>query len=142
MTAFGKPELLPYMRSARLGVVSSLAPGGAPQSALVGIATTDDFEIVFDTVATSRKHANMLADNRVSLVIAGPAEQTLQLDGHCAEVPVNGTTGADFREAYYRAWPDGRDRLAWPGIAYWRISPKWARYSDFDRGPLIAEFRW
>jgi len=142
MSGFGRPELLAYMRSHKLAVVSSLAKEGAPQSALVGVATTDDLEIVFDTVDKSRKHANMVRDRRVSVAFSGPAEQTLQCEGICAPVPVQGNDGAHYRETYYRAWPDGRARLSWEGLVYWRIEPKWARYSDFDRGPLIVEFRW
>ena len=142
MPSFGKPDLLSYMRSHRLGVVSTLAKDGAPQSALVGIATADDFRVIFDTVAQSRKHANMVRDARASLVLAGPAERTLQFEGACTQIPKQGSEGAELREAYYRAWPDGRDRLSWNGLVYWCVRPKWARYSDFDRGPLIAEFEW
>ena len=31
-------------------------------------------------------------------------------------------------------------RMAWPGIAYFVVQPRWIRYSDFDqRPPLIVE---
>ncbi|HEX3472038.1 MAG TPA: hypothetical protein VHT28_12725 [Silvibacterium sp.] len=33
---------------------------------------------------------------------------------------------------YFTAWPSGVERQQWPGIAYFMIRPKWARYSDFD----------
>jgi hypothetical protein len=46
---------------------------------------------------------------------------------------------SSYRETCYQAWPGGRDRRAWPNIAYWRIAPVWIRYSDYDRGPLIME---
>ena len=29
------------------------------------------------------------------------------------------------------AFPDGPERLAWPGITYLRVRPTWIRYSDF-----------
>ena len=142
MTTFEKAELLAYMRANRLAVVSSLAADGAPQSALVGVATSAEFEVVFDTTETTRKHANLRHDSRVSLVMSGPGEQTLQVEGFAAPLPARGQDGADLREVYYAAWPDGRARLEWPGLVYWRISPRWARYSDFDRGPLIKTFHW
>jgi hypothetical protein len=44
-----------------------------------------------------------------------------------------------YRETYYQVWPDGRARRAWPSISYWRMTPKWVRYTDYDRGPLIVE---
>jgi Pyridoxamine 5'-phosphate oxidase len=137
---FGKADLLRYMRGHRLAVVSSIGPGGEPQSALVGIAVSALCEVVFDTVAESRKHANLLRDPRASMVFSGPAEQTLQLEGIARPIAISGD--ADLLSTYYEAWPDGRDRLRWPNLSYWCIAPKWARYSDFDRGPLVQEFRW
>jgi hypothetical protein len=53
-------------------------------------------------------------------------------------------TGPDlvrYQQVYFAAWPDGPDRLNWPGIAYFVVRPRWIRYSDFDRRPpLIEEF--
>src|SRR5205085_5592997 len=134
-----KADLLAYMRSHKLAVIGTMGPGG-PQGALVGVMTTDDFQIVFDTVSDSRKHENLLRDPRIAVTFSGPGEQTLQYEGLAHPVSVTGETDARYREAYYAAWPDGRQRLSWPKIAYWRIAPSWTRYSDFDRGPLIAEF--
>ncbi|MDB5532941.1 MAG: hypothetical protein JWO28_1256 [Hyphomicrobiales bacterium] len=140
--AFEKSDLLAYMRSHRLIVVSSIGDGGDPQSALVGIAVTDEHEIIFDTVSDSRKHRNLAHDPRASLVFTGPEEKTLQLEGIARSLAVTGDADADLREIYYTAWPDGRERLNWPNISYWCVSPHWARYSDFDAGPLIRAFDW
>ncbi len=139
---FGKADLLGYMQRTRLAVVSTLSADGAPQSAQVGIATTDAHQIIFDTVSTSRKHVNLLRDPRAALVIGGPGEQTLQLEGRAVQFPTRGAEGAELREVYYSAWPDGRQRLEWTTLVYWRIDPLWARYTDYDEGPLIAEFHW
>ena len=62
-------ELLAYLRSQRLGVLGTLAPSGEPQAALVGYAITPDFEILFDTLQTTRKYRNMTANPRVSFTI-------------------------------------------------------------------------
>ena len=66
-------------------------------------------------------------------------ERTVQLDG-LADEP----TGAELdrlREVYFAAYPDGRERLAWPGLTHFRIVPTWGRFSDFEAsdGPLIVE---
>jgi pyridoxine/pyridoxamine 5'-phosphate oxidase len=137
---FSTTDLLAYLRRAKLATVSTLGADGAPQAALVGIGVTDDLRIVFDTLSTSRKHANLTLDPRIALVVSGPDEQTLQYEGLAAQFPTAGSGGADAREAYYRSWPDGRERLSWPGLVYWCVSPTWARYSDYARGPLIAHF--
>ncbi len=125
-----------FMAAQRYGVVSSIGPDGTPQSAAVGIATSPALEVVFDTMSDSRKCANLRARPACSLVVwAG--ERTVQLEG-VAEEP----TGAELervREIYFAAWPDGRDRLAWPGITHFVIRPRWIRYSDFDQDPPLIE---
>ena len=143
METLSDAELLGYMRSHKLAVVSTLGAGGRPQSALVGVGIAEDFGIVFDTVSTSRKHANLLRDPRVAVTFSGPAEQTLQYEGTAMPVSKSDPRDAQHREDYYRAWPDGRDRAVnWPTLVYWRIEPHWLRFSDYDRGPMLFERRF
>jgi PPOX class probable F420-dependent enzyme len=142
MESFGKPEMLAYMRGHKLAVVATIGADGGPQSALVGVGVTHALQVVFDTVSTSRKHANLQRDPRIAVTFSGPAEQTLQYEGVAFPVSVAGAEDQAYRQAYYESWPDGRQRLQWPNLVYWRIVPRWARYSDYDRGPLIVEFDW
>lgn len=114
---FTKADLLDYMRGRQLAVVSSIGPRGEPQAALAGIAVSPRCEVIFDTVADSRKHANLLRDPRASLVLTGPAEKTLQLEGTTRPIPVSGTQDAELRSIYYEAWPDGRSHLSWPKLS-------------------------
>jgi general stress protein 26 len=139
---FQRSDLRDYMRSHRLAVVSSVDDMGAPQSALIGIAVTPAHEVIFDTVSDSRKHRNLIRDRRASLVFAGPGEKTLQFEGIAR--PLSLVDAADERllDIYYEAWPDGRERLRWPNICYWCIGPIWARYTDYEAGPLVQTFHW
>ncbi len=139
---FSTQELLAYVRLHKLAVIATVGEGGEPQAALVGVGATDALDIVFDTLSTSRKHANLKRDNRIAITFSGPGEKTLQVQG--VAFPVSSIDDCDkvYREGYYATWPDGRDRVDWPNLVYWRIAPRWARYSDYDRGPLIAEFGW
>jgi pyridoxine/pyridoxamine 5'-phosphate oxidase len=123
----------------RLGVVSSLSPSGGPQSALVGIAVTEDLEIIFDTVKSSRKYGNLIARPECSFVFGWAGEQTVQYEGTAEEL--GGDRLHRYQQIYFRVWPDGPERLSWPGIVYFVVKPKWVRYSDFDQSPpLIQEF--
>lgn len=141
MASLSDAELLAYMRGHTLAVVSTIGRDGGPQAALVGVAVSDDLGIVFDTVTTSRKHANLLRDARASVTFSGPGEQTLQYEGAALPVSTSSETDAAWRELYYRAWPECRDHVAWPTLAYWRLEAHWLRFSDYDRGPLILERR-
>ncbi|WP_329115737.1 pyridoxamine 5'-phosphate oxidase family protein [Streptomyces sp. NBC_01353] len=129
-------ELLRFLRGHRLAVEASVTSDGAPQAAVVGYAVTDDLEIVFDTVETTRKYGNLVADPRIALVI-GWDEITAQIEG-VADIP-QGPELERLRDCYFTAYPDGRDRLAWPGITHVRVRPRWVRYSDFTTEPPRVE---
>jgi len=98
---------------------------------------SDELEIIFDTVDTTRKYQNLRANPRIALVIHDD-QRTAQVEG-VADFP----TGAELdriREIYFAVYPDGRDRLNWAGITHFRVRPIWARYSDFRPGGGIIEF--
>ncbi|HVZ72601.1 MAG TPA: pyridoxamine 5'-phosphate oxidase family protein [Polyangia bacterium] len=137
-----RAELLAFLRARRHAVVATTGPNGEPQAAVVGIAVSDTFEIVFDTVEASRKLPNLRARPRVAFVVGGfedDAQRTVQLEGD-ADVP----TGAELervRAIYFARFPDGPSRLGWPGITHVRVRPTWLRTSDFrGAAPLIVEF--
>jgi len=133
-----REDIHAFMTGFRYGVVSSIGPTGVPQSALVGIAVSTQLEIVFDTVKTSRKYANLANRPFCSFVVGWGGEQTLQLEGTAWEPA--GVELKRLQEVYFAAWPDGPSRLSWPGIVYLAVRPRWIRFSDFDRSPpLIAE---
>jgi hypothetical protein len=134
--------LLRFMRRHRLAVQASVSAVKAPQAAVVGYAVTDLFEIVFDTLDSSRKGQNLRRNNRIALVIGGLVEgeeRTVQYEG-IADEP-SGEELDRLKQVYYAAWPDGPSRLSWPGLTYVRVKPTWVRYSDFNANPpRIDEF--
>lgn len=106
-------ELLSFLREHRLAVQASVGADGAPQAAVVGVAVSDALEIVFDTLESTRKHANLRRDPRIALVIGWDAEKSAQIEG-VADFP-SGVELERIRAVYFAAFPDGRERLAWPG---------------------------
>ena len=137
-----KSELLRFLRSHKLAVQASVSPARAPQSAVVGIAVTDAFELVFDTMDTTRKSANLRRNPRIAFVIGGFVEgdeRSAQYEG-MADEP-QGPELERVKAAYFDVWPDGASRTSWPGLVYVRVRPTWIRFSDFNRAPpLIVEF--
>lgn len=66
-------------------------------------------------------------------------ERTVQYEG-VADEP-EGAERDRLTQTYYAVYPDGRDRLSWPGLTYVRVRPQWIRYSDFGLPtPLVVEF--
>jgi general stress protein 26 len=142
MSPITRATLLTFLRSHRYAVQSSTHPTGAPQSAVVGVAVSDDFEIVFDTLDTSRKAHNLRHQPAIAFVFGGVTtddERTVQYEGIAAE-----PTGAErdrLTALYYAVFSDGRDRLTWPGLVYLKATPTWLRYADYNQNPpLIKEF--
>jgi general stress protein 26 len=135
-------ELLTFMRSERFAVEASVGPHHAVQAAVVGIAVSDEFEIVFDTLTDSRKASNLRANPSVAFVIGSTAdgtERTVQYEG-IADTP-SGDELRRVQEIYFEVFPDGRDRLHWKGLIHVRVKPLWIRYSNYaPQPPLVLEF--
>jgi len=133
-----REQLIQFLRKYKLAVQASVASDGAPQAAVVGIAVSDQLELVFDTLESTRKYQNLRANPRIALVVGWDHEATAQIEGI-----VDFPTGPELqriRDVYFIPYPDGRDRLTWPGITHARVRPTWIRYSDFTRDPpLIVE---
>ena len=132
-----RAELVGFLRGHRLAIQASVAPGGAPQAAVVGFAVSDALEIIFDTVESSRKYRNLRADPRIALVIGWDGEITAQLEG-IADFP-QGTELDRVRGCYFSVFPDGRLRLGWLGITHVRVHLTWARLSDYTREPPLID---
>jgi pyridoxine/pyridoxamine 5'-phosphate oxidase len=131
-------EVLEIVRRKRLAVVSTVHDSGAPESALVGFAMTQANEIVFDTLASSRKAVNIAHRPAAALVVGWEDDITVQIKGD-ARRP-QGDDLANAKAAYFREWPDGRARENWPDIAYIVVKPRWVRYACYAGAPVIEEF--
>jgi general stress protein 26 len=124
-----RAELCQFIGRHRLGVLATVSDTGAPEAAVVGVAVTDDLELVFDTLGSTRKAHNLRRDPHIAVVIGWDHEQTVQYEG-LADEPA-GAELERLRRRYFEQFPDGPSRLAWPGITYFRVRPTWIRYSDF-----------
>lgn len=134
--------LLDRLRSHPYAVQSSVSVDGRPQSAVVGVAVSDELEIVFDTVESSRKAVNLTRDPRIAFVFGSmlpDASWGIQVEG-LADQP----TGAErdrLAALYLSVFPDGAERQRWSGITYFRVRPTWIRSSDYAPDPPeILEF--
>jgi pyridoxine/pyridoxamine 5'-phosphate oxidase len=125
-----KNFLYQFLRKQKLAVLATIAADGSPQCALVGFAVTPELEIVFDTVSTSRKYANLMTNAKAAFVIGWEHEVTVQYEGVAQQL--RGDNAQAYKRVYFSAWPDGPEREKWPNIAYFLVHPRWIRYSDFN----------
>lgn len=132
-------RLIAFLQAQRFGTISTVGASGEPQAAVVGFAFSDEGEAIFDTLNTTHKAHNVRRDARAALVVwEGP--RTVQIEGLVDE-PV-GAEKERLLAIYFAAFPDGKERLGWHGIAHFRVRPTWVRYSDFSGagGPLVVEW--
>lgn len=134
-------DILTFIRGYRWAIEATSSATLTPQAAIIGIAVTEQLELVFDTLSSSRKAVNLRSNRRMALVIGGWNEgdaRTLQYEG-VADFP-EGAELERLKQVYFSAFPDGPTRLSWPGITYVRVTPAWVRYSDFRlEPPVITE---
>src|SRR5215467_7998 len=108
-------EVLEFVRGHSLAVQASVSPSLFPQAAVVGFIATENFELFFDTVESTRKVSNLRQNRAVAFVIGGLAsgdERTVQYEG-IADEPAEPELG-QLKEQYFLRFPDGRDRQNWP----------------------------
>lgn len=137
-----KDLIYQFIAGQKLAVVSTVNSDSKPESAVVGIAVSENLEIIFDTVKTARKYGNILNNANVALVIGWDNEITVQYEG-IAEVLGTDDEAEQLRVVYYQTYPDGRERAAtWPGLIHIKVTPKWIRYNDFNNPLVIEELRF
>jgi len=130
-------EIRAFIDACGTAVLGTVSPSGVAQTAVMGIVVTPELEIVFDTVNTTRKYANLKAHPQCSFAM-WKKEHGLQYEGVAME-PV-GEELARYQEIYFAKLPDGRDRLSWPGMTYFVVRPTWLRDSNYEsRPPNIEE---
>jgi pyridoxine/pyridoxamine 5'-phosphate oxidase len=123
--------LYQFMSKHIYAVVSTVTKEHLPEAALVGIAVTQDLEIIFDTVSSSRKYENLMGHPAAALVIGWEHEQSIQYEGNAELI-----TG-DLLEVYFSVFPDGRERMKqMKGLVHFCVRPRWIRYSDFNNSQV------
>ncbi len=132
-----RAELLKFIQPIEHVVLSTVTADEKPQAAVVGIVVTDGLELFFDTSNASRKCANLRANPNIAFVIGWDDRQTVQYEG-VADEPT-GDELKRLKQLYFARFKDGPVRERWPDITYFRVRPRWARYSDF-RGEAAKIF--
>ncbi|UUT35552.1 pyridoxamine 5'-phosphate oxidase family protein [Microbacterium elymi] len=135
MDAMTRGEWVAFVQAAGRGVVATVDAQGHPEAALVGLAVTDDGELVFDSFADARKIVNLRTQPRVAIVIGREGEDVcVQVEGR-ADV-----LSASERDEYGRAYLDRfpGSRVLDDQLAVVRVVPAWLRRYDARQEPSLV----
>lgn len=131
-----------YFHKCPLAVISTIDESqNNSTSALIAFAQNDDLELYFMTFVDSRKYVNLQNNQSVSLVI-GFDYTTVQYEGIACALRETA-----IKEALYafslKETPCSSDFLNDPRARFFKIVPKWIRYSDYTICPAeIFEQSW
>ena len=126
-----RDDIRGYAKAHRLAVLASTAADGSPQAAIIGVAVTDDLELIFDTLNTSRKYANLKA-RPARRARARRRRADAAVSGH-RRGAFGGEALARCKPLYFAVWPDGPAREGLPGHHLFPRAPDLAALQRFQR---------
>lgn len=129
-----------FLHKSPLGVLGTVSPDGTPQTALIAFAEYDNLDIIFETFQGTRKAQNLAYSTHASLTtgFSTVRHQTIQIDGTVVKLPR--TEYARCIEHFSKKdTPCGPEFLNDPRVEFYRLTPTWLRYSDYNIEPNIFE---
>jgi len=128
-----KQTILSFIKKQKLAVISTVNSNCMPESAVLEFGETEDLELIIDTFTSSRKYKNLQTNKNVSFVIGWDDDITIQYAGIAEEV--KGDKAKKYQEAYWNKNPKAQRWETREGITYFKVTPKWIRYSDLNKDP-------
>ena len=125
--------LLDFIKEQTLCVLATVHANGTPEAAVIEFGETPQLEIIFDTLSSSRKYANLIRNPNVALVIGWDENITAQFEGIATEL-----AGEDRQRCtalYFSKNPRAEKWQHRENIRYFKVTPRWIRYSDLRQEP-------
>ena len=125
--------VLEFVKRHRLATLSTVASNNKPEAAAIEFGENGNFELIFDCLETSRKYKNLLTNRSVAFVIGWDEDITVQYEGETREL--RDEELVKYKEEYFGKNPRARKWEHVPGIKYFKVVPKWVRYSNVSKHP-------
>jgi general stress protein 26 len=133
-----KEKVLELMKRNSFCVLSSVNMKVQPESSLVGFSENEKFEIVFECSNLSRKYQNILKNPHIALVVSEPENKlTVQYEGIAREF--SPAKEKQLISQFLEKRPFARKFLDREDIKWFHVKPKWMRYSDYNKKPVVIE---
>jgi len=92
MNGLTRANLLAFMRQQKYGVQASVSVSGTPQIAVIGVVVSDQFEVFFDTLQSTRAVVDV--NRSPPCRLSAPATGSSLRRGMGERVSVNGDVGS------------------------------------------------
>ena len=134
-----KKVLLPIFKNNDLCILSTADKSGKSESAVMAYTLKDDFTLLMNSEASTRKVQNLLVNNQISVVVGGlEGDPSIQIDG-VAKV-LEGEQAQQAKDYMLSVNPELKNYFSETG-RFIMIIPTWFRLSDFTvNPPSIIEF--
>ena len=127
-----------YIHSYTYGVLSTVDSQGLPEAAVMMYGDTKNFELIFDTLNTTRKYNNLQQNSHIAFAIGREDGTTVQYEGIATEL--FGEELLTYKKIMFAKNDSFAKWEALPGMTYFKVTPKWIRYSSMDAKPWEIEF--
>ena len=128
-----KKKILDFLNGLLLGVLSTVNEQNKPESAVMGFGVMDNLELFFGTNNFSRKYKNLKSHPNISFVIGWDNDVTVQYEGVASEFTNNSVEA--YKRIYFMKNPEAKKYEKYPGQTFFKVIPKWIRYSDLSEDP-------
>lgn len=139
-------RLRTLLSTQRFGVLSTRQEDGRPYASLVAFAATADLtRLVFATLRTTRKHANLVADGRVAFLVDDRENRETDLQRASALTALGsasearGAEHAELSGLFLARQPEMADFLGLPDCAVMRLDVQ--TYLLVSRFQRVVELR-
>lgn len=147
-----REKTLNYLKEHSLCVIATANMQGEPEAATINYFVDDDFNLFFITRKDTRKHANLLANPRVAIVVGTePEPHTVQLQGDAVflenEDELKAFSDAlELRpELFQLYFASMRRHPIFPraqesDVSIIRVDIRWLRWLDYDAAAMTEEY--
>ena len=122
-----------FIKTHKLAVIASVNETSLPEAAVIGIAVTENLEIIFSSFVTSRKYANLQKNPKIALVIGWEKGTTVQYEGIAIELSQD--EAEKQLETSLKKTQSIALKLELENQVVYKITPNWVRFSDLSIDP-------
>ncbi|AJF62809.1 MAG: Pyridoxamine 5'-phosphate oxidase [archaeon GW2011_AR20] len=128
-----KELILNFIKKHTLAVLSTISSKSKPEAAVIEFSEKNNLELIFDTFKNFRKYNNLKGNNNVAVVIGWDKNITTQYEGIAVEI--NNRELTEYQKIHITKLPNAEKFLHMAGIKFFKIIPKWIRYSNLNTNP-------